>query len=933
MSQKSRTPASTLKPASIPRSAPTPTSSSASRPSTSTSRSISPSRQSRQSVDNHGIMTAICILANQTYQDSARQIKRIVKGTTIPSKQLDHKNRLFSDITFGRAENSLFTANSVDHKFPIDSITYVMHEGKNQLRLSSETKQFTKTVVRDSGQKNFVTNLQQTAYFVPATGEINIVLSDMTNPDAPKFNYKSVYKYNQITGDIKVFPYTEKEHKTVKPIQRRATKLTKLDGDVVNIYAYLNNLQGEKVTINTSLADLNVKLLQNKTNINELKDKPMQTINDIEQIKQYEFVEKVLENDRTKQDFDKKLKQWKNDYDNWTHKPGKIVPIEEHAYKFEYKEIGKPKLSRTMERLITRLKPYDTRIMLEADTEVVTVKEEHKKKQTQTINISKPIKYGVYPPYLVSDIIRFKEVGKNDAIDALALSKKNIKGFCEFIYGFKSVLFTTISLYHQLMQIKSKTQCAGITNAPHTIINFNYANFYNNTTWADIKVEPILTHNLIFSPCESISKCLKILVNEPKETIHDQVLLPVDEPLFGVVLNTGIEDFDKLYYDRLDSSLFSFLQTGVESNYDKFLKNKFQEVEELLDETDRETNKKYNLEEENDFPRLNKQDDQPTDQPKRVPSDSSWSTPLKNLASLHDKLELIKPSSPKPYGRMKMKKQEQSDDDDDDDDDDGVVRLGNKTIVNDAFGQQVETQYQDAHTIQTQYKQKESSRKARLAAINSANASIKKVETPKQRALNRKINDFVDNVIAFIETKKRGRDLNSGLIADYLKQKINLNKIKIDANVEKIANKILKDPKKFNDSPLAGLNDADLVSMPDADFDKLVNKVSMPDADFDKLVNKVRTNLKLFDSTDDLEEEDLIELLGKKATQPTKPTKSPHSTKKPTNPTKSSYPTKKPKRDIKQVMQDAQYDDDYDWEKKYIKYKTKYLKLKNEIKV
>jgi hypothetical protein len=817
-------------------------------------------------VDKFGIMKAICILANQTYLYN-RQLKKMVVGEKVDEKTFGQKRRLFSDIEIS-AQKGVFTINSVDHKFPIKSIVY-SDSSEPQLILNSEIMQFNKTVEIDESKPiTFTSNLEQTAYFNLKTGIIKIVLKENTK----QFNYVSNYKYFETSGLIKLDPYTKDPHKIVKPVRRYRTLLTHLNGPVVNIYKYLNRkTSGNQVTIGSQLSELKAKLSEIEPNIKVIMAKPTKHLADKAEIAQYNFVADVLTNDKTREEFDNKLRKWKNDYDNWAHKRDNILPIEQHEYKFEYVPAGKEKLSRTMERLINRLKPYDAKIILEHDTETITIKEDNKEVKTVQSNISKPINYGVYTPYLVSDIIRFKnEFFDDTAVDTLALSADNIKEFCEFIHGFKSVLFTTISLYRQLLNIKLTHECAGVADNPRFVINFEYANLYNKMAWVKKPVKSVLNHQLLFKPCETITNCLQILAKPASQQIMKQELITVDEPLFGNIEFTKVDDFDEMYNSILvptvlDSITFNlFGGPNLSKNYENFFIHRFQYKEELRYEADEDRYKELNVTDD-DFPVLNKV----MSQKKSIVG--KWLKPLnlQAIASLQE--PKVKASSPKPYGQIRERKQRVELDEEDDEEPEEEIHLVGKSVKYDAYGDKPIESDTDRHKQQLKYKPAEQGRKHRKALAAMEKARKAGVSTPQSK-LAKRVEELVSQVMNKIQRSKmfRSKKMDEISVEFDIREGIRQGLIKSDTSIDDISEMILN-----------------------------------------------QTIKSLLD-TEDLDEQVRQELARKVGSNPESASSETRRRRKANDKAKGKTKTK---RDL--------LERDLDWKQKYLKYKTKYLKLKN----
>ncbi len=595
---------------------------SATAAASSASKPASQSEKLRTSPLNEvEIMKAICDITNQ-YVNSGHDFLPISNGKTYDEKIFGVKQRLFSLIKSQKQSGKVVVEN-VEHKFPIKSVIFnEKPTGRleaNTFFIQSEPVKFTKTVVVGTTTQKIVANVTQTAYYNLNTKKIKLVLST-----SDEFHYVSMYKFDERTNTISLDPYTQESHKVIQPVKRYKTVLSKLNGPVVNIYLFINShkLTSGKVSISSTLEELKAKMKLLNNERDEILRRAVKSISDKKTVNIFNFVNNVLTSEETRQEYDNKLKRWKRDYSRWTKKIDNIVPVEEHEYMIEFVPIGKEKLSNTIAKLLKRLSPYDSRIVMETTNEDINVREHMREPEKRTVEIMKSVNYGIYSPYLVSDILRYYGFDRNVAdkgatVDLLAVSKDNIEQFCEFIHGFKSVLFSIISLHQTLCGIYSSTKCiAGSDHKENNrLVSFKYGPIYMGSNWVgESVVPPSINRTLIFNACKTTSNCLGFVVAvNPSETVIEVPNIVVNEPVYGKNEFSRIEDFDLLFlnekkttdlvasFSQMGSLLFG--RTTLSSNYDEFYKNKFYEKEELEQEDEQQINSLDLLTSEN-FPLL-----------------------------------------------------------------------------------------------------------------------------------------------------------------------------------------------------------------------------------------------------------------------------------------------------------------------------------------
>lgn len=533
----------------------------------------------KRRVTENDILTIIVGLFSQKIGEKGNE-QRIVTGLNTVADKNKPERRLLSNINFKKNKNMIEIL-SAEHVVPIDIfiLNGVLHVINTQEFSNGKSKSM----------------LEQIMKFNPSTGSIQFTLEERNK----NFNYVS--KYNVDIGEkkIKLNPYTEEEHRKIVPI----SKLKIIKGNFTNIYKFLNEMEpSNPVTIDSKYDELIGKL--KRIRIEKAKEL-------VSKDKELKTVEHHLYSKRTRQIFDSNLKLWKNNFDEWTWYKDKIMPIEQHDIRFTYEETKEPpKISNQMAKIIENVQPYDSRIKLE---------------KVMDRDYYKAVNYGVYAPYLVSYILRYKQVNYYDAtVDALCLTKDNIEEFAKFIHRFKSACFSIISLYYQLIKRLEK---------PCIEINYRVGEIYKG--FNDNQSANIIEHKLLFSPDESPSNSIKILkpssekVGEEKKGLCDVDSideLKLDEPLYGNEEFSRIKDFDQMYMENLNqnrlSGLFDFFKSNIKSNFDLFYEDKFG-LKQIIEETNKDITENEEIDLEKDFPSL----DKPIE-PIIIKNLGAWGSPL-----------------------------------------------------------------------------------------------------------------------------------------------------------------------------------------------------------------------------------------------------------------------------------------------------------------
>ncbi len=626
------------------------------------------SRQSTGSLSNERVPSQVsitdiaqqlCFWASQSNKDGSP----ITVGSTLSKEAFGKPKRLYSEIET-RAEKDNLTINSFSHKFPIREIFFNKNEAEQHTVPLANGSSITFNtgiihinatdleLTRRDANGDITATIKQEASFNIKTGEINFRLKE----ERAKILYESKYIVDGLFTSgarIKLNPYTVDPIKQIHHVQRTKTILTKLNKTKVNIYSYLNSkASGTNVTFSSTLTELKTKLEQLRRRIVEL-ERMIQSQESQLEISQFKYVEKVLKDEESLKTYKRDLFTWYENYKLWSFKPELIAPtIESHQYILEFRKTGKPRLSKYMEKLVTRTMPYDSRITMTEDTEVVTdyinrefaerakrrddneVKKitdslakaqnqvererltkqlkkakdkasktiEERMQRTDTIKTANG--FGLYTPYLLSDILRYGSVlMKSNIIDGLALSSQNIGIFADNINGFKSLVFNFVSLFNQIVlhKITNAHLCTNILNdVADVIIRTGYnSKIYSNLSWlylpgADGSVPTYtigsdITHPLRFMPCMGSTGSLNILKELKDEYLpktRDLALLSVDEPLMGSDEFGDIQDFDVIFSEQFKSTgilgaLSALVFNPLVENFEKLLELKYDYTEDI----------------------------------------------------------------------------------------------------------------------------------------------------------------------------------------------------------------------------------------------------------------------------------------------------------------------------------------------------------------
>ena len=605
-----------------------------------------------------GIAEQLCYLSSQSKDDQTE----LEIGIPISKKVFGKPNRLFSEIV-KRAQGDTFTIDSISHAFPIKLFFYVPANNTIEIVAKdfnlSRTDRITNEFGIEVDQQTINRTIKQSATFNITTGEINLKL----NEESQKVFYMSQYKAQDLftpNAKITLDPYTTQPEKRIKQIQRTQTFLSKLDGEMVNIFSYLNanpTVTSGRVEFDTPLGELKGKLEEIRPSISSLESRAVKSNQENLEIKQFKFVEKNLESEEKLQEYKTLLKLWYDNYNSWAKRKDQIASnIINHNYLLEFRKVGQEKLSNYLSRLVERTAKYDSRIQFEDNEEEVydytrhiyeseqqrqdklkvgeireklnrAIARQNEKEiaryQTELavasskakVSVKDRIKskvsirkivgeYGLYPPYLVSDILRYGSnfmVPGSNIIDALGISSENISTFIANINGFKSFVFHIVSLFNQLVEHKLANSASCVPNAvsdiAKIIVGMSFSSeIYPELSWLDeqkdstgesieFEIPKTIQKNLMFQPCQTASNSLSVLAAQPADPIQPVKLLTVDEPLYGE--ETGrIFDFDLINAQRFGNTIALGRKTPVPTrniaeNLLRFLENKYNYIEDI----------------------------------------------------------------------------------------------------------------------------------------------------------------------------------------------------------------------------------------------------------------------------------------------------------------------------------------------------------------
>jgi hypothetical protein len=353
------------------------------------------------------------------------------------------------------------------------------------------SKPLTLHVVNSDGnerQMNVVQKMKFTFVVKPETknklgnkiiGNIKMTLTEQNHKEllesrSEAYNFTSNYDIIQDKCKnilIMLSPYVDvsdpkNKYKKINSIRRTHNVLQHLGNPEVgvNIYYFLNNTMKTipKVDINTDYKIIKKKI---EDYFNEKFAKrfvsPDKIIGEENKLlyKQFIYINQQLKDEETYKKYKTKLKIWTREYNKFTYKS----PVTYENLKIKVKKYfargSVNKLSFGMAKMIKRLQPYDDRIKLIEDEEIVTNYNPNRNPRftTSTNRIYRAVDFGIYQPYTVSDILMapYQSIINHNIIiksapEWLPLSKLNISQFTKDILEFKTTCQKIISLFYQI---------------------------------------------------------------------------------------------------------------------------------------------------------------------------------------------------------------------------------------------------------------------------------------------------------------------------------------------------------------------------------------------------------------------------------------------------------------------------------------------------
>ena len=516
------------------------------------------------------ILDSLAINLKQTIDRDAK-----ISDGQYPQEKLDPKYRLLSQYNVqATTKPKLFTLTNVNHIVKLRSV--INKDGK--FKIESDLLELGRSEQRETGPYENKLKFIQTMTFTPASNQIEFHLRQFTEEaksDELRYNFISKYKYDSTQRKFVIDPYTTDENRIIRPTTRKIYKLRKHNNFYVIVNKLLMKLDKSipKITFDTSYTDI-IALLESQSKYNSLKvaiDKTRQSQDDQLIMDLINNIRGILDSEESFNKYKEKLEKSYNDYNSWSRK-SEIAKIAEFPYMFTIKN-QKPKTTPKFVRLLERLKSYDQRIILESDTETVITPD----RRRIQVPIIKPVTYGVYRPYLVSDILRdVTTFFKNDelqylyAFDYLPLTSDTINEFANFIHNFKSASFEILSLYFECLNTTTETN-----------FSFKHYNIYPKHPLVKTDLVPIHEHNIVYNPYKSaISEILFVIKKRSADAstsasasasaspVSEIKLLPLDEPLFGEEENSLVQDFDMLYVTNPSAlpNTFTNLKNSISSD-------------------------------------------------------------------------------------------------------------------------------------------------------------------------------------------------------------------------------------------------------------------------------------------------------------------------------------------------------------------------------
>jgi hypothetical protein len=452
-------------------------------------------------------------------------------------------DRLFSKIAFTSKEVGRITEKTVteaEHFLPLED--FRVFANPPELKIKFQTKERTFT---DSAGK--VATVRQQCTFDATTGKIRLVLlgRDIRNTT---FSFESEYK---LDGDEIVFdPYVpslsdEKEstsqHEFLKETRERKTGPV----PIFNMWMYLNKW-GDKLPAVDKLPDVDHKssvtqlkrklaavtdFIQEQKRPKEIGGVPQFEIVDGKKTPVYEFhlyepeqgnlaqVAEIIKNLPSLDQYTERMKKINKDYNDWLYGNRKLEKtIDKQDVEVVGREYHKSHVGVEAKSIIDF---YISEGYLSGDVLGMIQEFKIKKKDTQEkkthdvdyLHITE--NFGLYLPYNLSFMLRYNQkfAGFIPTPERLALTSENIGQFSEFVHMFRSMVFSTVSLYKK---------CVGSSEKTNFVFPFRrtYMNQDSMLVATSVQFDPSVEQN---------RDCLKIVESGSYPLLQ---LLRLREPLY-----------------------------------------------------------------------------------------------------------------------------------------------------------------------------------------------------------------------------------------------------------------------------------------------------------------------------------------------------------------------------------------------------------------
>lgn len=490
-------------------------------------------------------------------------------------------DRLFSKIAFTSKEVGRITEKTVteaEHFLPLED--FRVFANPPELKIKFQTKE--RTFTDSTGN---VATVSQQCTFDATTGKIRLVLLGRDIKRAI-FSFESEYK---LVGDEIVFdPYVpslsdEKEstsqHEFLKETRERKTGPV----PIFNMWMYLNKWGEGLPTVNymSSVTQLKKKLaavtefLQEQKRPKEIGGVPQFEIVDGKKTLVFEYhlyepelgnlaqVAEIIKNLQSLEQYKERMKKINEYYNDWlwgNRDEFKKTIDEQDVEVVVGREYHKSHVSVEAKSIIDfyRREGYLSGDVLGMIQQFKIEKEDTQAQKTHDVDyLHITENFGLYLPYNLSFMLRYNQkfAGFRSTPERLALTRENIGQFSEFVHMFRSMVFSTVSLYKK---------CVGSSEKTNFVFPFRrtYMNQDSMLVASSVQFDPSVEHN---------RDCLKIVESRSYPLLQ---LLRLREPLYYQLVDqynpaAYKDDLDVCVYEN-NPQLYS-----LQSAFDK-IKEKMQ---------------------------------------------------------------------------------------------------------------------------------------------------------------------------------------------------------------------------------------------------------------------------------------------------------------------------------------------------------------------